>query len=144
MASIVEKRLKDGSRAWLVRFRTADGHQRSKQFHRKRDAEPPNRLYDSRQHANSGLTVNEVDNNFVPHASGVLMNYTMTSPAGGGFTTVFPEGTALPITSNVNVTAANQTIANFGVTQPTRQRISVYSSVATQFIADVCGHFVYA
>jgi hypothetical protein len=39
MASIVEKRLKDGSRAWLVRFRTADGHQRSKQFHRKRDAD---------------------------------------------------------------------------------------------------------
>jgi hypothetical protein len=25
MASIVEKRLTDGSQAWLVRFRTADG-----------------------------------------------------------------------------------------------------------------------
>ncbi len=39
MASIVEKRLTDGSRAWLVRFRTADGKQRSKQFKRKRDAD---------------------------------------------------------------------------------------------------------
>jgi hypothetical protein len=35
MASIVDKRLSDGSRAYLVRFRTADGRQRSKQFRRK-------------------------------------------------------------------------------------------------------------
>ena len=39
MASIVEKRLGDGSRAYLVRFRTSDGRQRSKQFRRKKDAE---------------------------------------------------------------------------------------------------------
>ena len=39
MASIVEKRLSDGSRAYLVRFRTADGQQRSKQFKRKREAD---------------------------------------------------------------------------------------------------------
>jgi hypothetical protein len=39
MASIVDKRLSDGSRAYLVRFRTADGRQRSKQFRRKKDAE---------------------------------------------------------------------------------------------------------
>jgi integrase len=39
MASIVDKRLSDGSRAYLVRFRTADGRQRSKQFRRKREAE---------------------------------------------------------------------------------------------------------
>jgi integrase len=39
VASIVDKRLSDGSRAYLVRFRTSDGQQRSKQFKRKRDAE---------------------------------------------------------------------------------------------------------
>jgi len=39
MASIVEKRLKDGSRAYLVRFRTSDGKQRSKQFRRRREAD---------------------------------------------------------------------------------------------------------
>jgi integrase len=39
MASIVEKRLQDGSRAYLVRYRTADGQQRSRQFKRKRDAD---------------------------------------------------------------------------------------------------------
>ena len=39
MASIVEKRLRDGSRAYLVRYRTSDGEQRSRQFKRKRDAE---------------------------------------------------------------------------------------------------------
>ena len=38
MASILEKQLKDGSRAYLVRFRTPDGDARSKQFKRKRDA----------------------------------------------------------------------------------------------------------
>lgn len=39
MASILEKRLKDGSRAYLVRYRTVDGAERSKQFKRKRDAD---------------------------------------------------------------------------------------------------------
>jgi hypothetical protein len=39
VASIVEKRLADGSRAYLVRFRTMDGRQRSKQFKRKKDAD---------------------------------------------------------------------------------------------------------
>jgi integrase len=39
MASIVDKKLSDGSRAYLVRFRTPDGAQRSKQFRRKKDAE---------------------------------------------------------------------------------------------------------
>ncbi|MFM7536310.1 MAG: hypothetical protein ACKO91_11055, partial [Acidimicrobiales bacterium] len=39
MASIVDKKLSDGSRAYLVRFRTPDGAQRSKQFKRKKDAE---------------------------------------------------------------------------------------------------------
>lgn len=39
MASIVDKRLTDGSKAYLVRFRTSDGRQRSKQFKRRRDAE---------------------------------------------------------------------------------------------------------
>ncbi|MFT3851819.1 MAG: tyrosine-type recombinase/integrase [Ilumatobacteraceae bacterium] len=38
MASIVEKVLNDGSKTYLVRYRTTDGLQRSKQFHRKRDA----------------------------------------------------------------------------------------------------------
>ena len=39
MASILEKRLNDGSRAYLVRYRTTDGHERSKQFKRKREAD---------------------------------------------------------------------------------------------------------
>ena len=39
VASIVERRLTDGSRAYLVRFRMPDGRQRSKQFKRKRDAD---------------------------------------------------------------------------------------------------------
>jgi hypothetical protein len=39
MASIVERRMVDGSKAYLVRFRTSDGQQRAKQFRRKRDAE---------------------------------------------------------------------------------------------------------
>ena len=39
MASIVKKTLGDGSHAYLVRYRTVDGKQRSKQFERKRDAD---------------------------------------------------------------------------------------------------------
>lgn len=39
MASIVSKRLSNGQGAYLVRFRSPDGTQRSKQFRRRRDAE---------------------------------------------------------------------------------------------------------
>ncbi len=38
MASVVDKQLSDGSKAYLVRFLTADGKQRSQQFKRRRDA----------------------------------------------------------------------------------------------------------
>lgn len=39
VASVTERRLSDGSKAYLVRFRTSDGKQRSKQFKRRRDAD---------------------------------------------------------------------------------------------------------
>ena len=39
MASVLGKRLSDGSKAYLVRFRTVDGKERSKQFKRKREAD---------------------------------------------------------------------------------------------------------
>ena len=39
MASIRKKTLSNGSTAYLVRFRASDGSERSKQFHRRRDAE---------------------------------------------------------------------------------------------------------
>ncbi|MEZ5266536.1 MAG: hypothetical protein R2755_33160 [Acidimicrobiales bacterium] len=39
MASIVRKKLSSGEPAYLVRYRTLDGKQRSKQFGRRRDAE---------------------------------------------------------------------------------------------------------
>lgn len=38
MASVVDKQLSDGSKAYLVRYRTPAGLQRSKQFKRRRDA----------------------------------------------------------------------------------------------------------
>ncbi len=39
MASIVAKTLGNGKRAYLVRYRTLNGQQRSKQFARKADAD---------------------------------------------------------------------------------------------------------
>ena len=39
VASVVSKRLGNGQAAYLVRFRSPDGTQRSKQFRRRRDAE---------------------------------------------------------------------------------------------------------
>ena len=39
MASVVKRALSDGSSAYLVRYRTPDGQQRSKQFPRRRDAD---------------------------------------------------------------------------------------------------------
>ena len=74
-------------------------------------------------------------------ASSAALNVTVTGATEAGFVTVFPCGQALPTASNVNYTSgatiANLVIAKIGA----NGRVCVYTSAATNLIADLTGYF---
>ncbi len=76
-----------------------------------------------------------------PEASAVVLNVTVTEPATAGFVTVFPCGTGLPTTSNLNFTAGttipNAVVAKIG----TGGRVCFYTSTTTHLIVDANGAF---
>ena len=75
----------------------------------------------------------------------IVMNLTVTEPAAPGFVTAWPCGSTRPTASNLNF-AAGQTIANLVVVDVTGRSatgsVCLYSSAATNLIADVTGYFV--
>ena len=83
---------------------------------------PPFRIHDSRRNPSPsgavaplgpGGVLPLVANNQIPaaHFSAVLVNVTVTNTTGGGYLTLYPTGSSLPTSSNVNF-AAGQTVAN--------------------------------
>ncbi len=75
-------------------------------------------------------------------ARAVVLNLTATEPTIGGYLTVWPSGTTMPLTSNINF-AAGQTIAN-QVTVPVGSdgKVQIYNaSGTTHVIMDVAGYF---
>ena len=73
---------------------------------------------------------------------GVVLNVTATEPTINGFVSVYPNGEALPMASNLNtvagVTRANLVIAKVGVDGA----VAMFnSSGTTHLIADVVGYF---
>ncbi|QMU74548.1 hypothetical protein GXW83_00870 [Streptacidiphilus sp. PB12-B1b] len=74
----------------------------------------------------------------------VVLNVTVTSPASSGHLSVYPEGTAVPSTSNLNWTAAGQTISNL-VTVPVgadgEVDLTNQSGGSTQVVADLQGYY---
>ena len=76
----------------------------------------------------------------------VALSVTATAPTAGGFLTAYPDGTPLPVTSNVNY-ATGQTITN-GVIVPVGAdgKVDFYAggAGAVQIIADVTGYFTTA
>ncbi len=76
--------------------------------------------------------------------SSVVLTVTATNSAGGGFVQVVPTagGTALGSTSNVNLTAAGQTVANLVIVPVgTNGTVQLYNSSGTDLVADVVGYF---
>ncbi|AUG79315.1 hypothetical protein CFP65_4578 [Kitasatospora sp. MMS16-BH015] len=75
-------------------------------------------------------------------ATAVVLNVTATRPSTGGFLTVYPHGTALPTTSNLNFTTG-QTVPNL-VTVPLGAdgSVDVYNFLGTtDVVADVFGYY---
>lgn len=74
--------------------------------------------------------------------SAVILNVTVTSPTTGGYLTVFPAGTGVPIASNLNFTAG-QTVPNRVIVMlGAGGRVAFFNSGGSvQIIADVSGWF---
>ena len=76
-----------------------------------------------------------------PDALAVGLNVTVVGPTGDGFVTVFPCGAPLPNASNLNFTVA-QTVPNLVVSKlGSGGKVCIYTSVATDLVADVAGFF---
>jgi hypothetical protein len=74
------------------------------------------------------------------NATAAVLNVTVTGVRQGGFTTVYPGGTARPITSNLNSAGedrANQAIVKLGADGS----VDVFSENGSDIIVDVAGYF---
>lgn len=114
----------------------------------------PERLLDTRSGvgapatkigAGGSVTVNVRGVAGVPAgASAAFLNVTATQATDPGFVQVFPTGQAAPgSSSNLNVTAADQTIANavFATLSTTAGQVTIYSQSGTHALADAAGYF---
>ncbi len=75
----------------------------------------------------------------------VILNVTVTNPETAGYVTVFPCGDTLPTASNLNF-AAGETVPNLVVVdlvgrQPIG-KVCLYSSAATDLLADLTGYYL--
>ena len=74
-------------------------------------------------------------------ATSVVLNVTVTEPAGSGFVTVFPCGQAAPVASNVNY-VSGQTVPNLVIAQiGAGGKVCLFTEAAAQLIADANGYF---
>jgi hypothetical protein len=74
----------------------------------------------------------------------VVLNVTVTNPQADGYLTVYPDGSSLPVASNVNF-QAGETVPNLVVAPVGSDgKVDIYdgSSGSVQVIADVSGWFL--
>jgi hypothetical protein len=80
-----------------------------------------------------------------PAASGitaVVLNVTVTQPAANGFVSVYPDGTAVPKSSNLNY-RAGETVPNLTTVMVAPDgRVDLYTTATTHLLADVEGYYV--
>ena len=74
-------------------------------------------------------------------AIAAAITVTVTDTTGGGFATVYPAGTSLPVASNVNW-RGGETRANGAIVQLNGGGVDVYTSSSANVIVDVAGVFV--
>jgi LPXTG-site transpeptidase (sortase) family protein len=74
-------------------------------------------------------------------ASAVVANLTVTEAKAPGYWTAWPAGGPRPLTSNLNSTAAGQTVANQIIVPVGAGAIDVYSQSGGHVLVDVTGYF---
>ncbi|MGB8861904.1 MAG: sortase [Ilumatobacteraceae bacterium] len=74
--------------------------------------------------------------------SAAVMNITATLPWDLGFVTAYPAGLARPNSSNLNISAVPQTIANHSIVRVSTRGAALYTQGGTHLIADVSGWYL--
>jgi glucose/arabinose dehydrogenase len=93
--------------------------------------------------ANSFVRVQVAGAHGVPaEATAVALNVTGTNPATPGYITVVPAGDPVPGVSNLNFSAAGETIANSVISVlDTNGGIDVYTQASAHLVVDITGYF---
>ncbi len=74
-------------------------------------------------------------------ATAAILNVTAANPVSPGYLSVYPAGSTVPDTSNVNFTSGT-TVANMAIVPLSGTgAVSIYTSAATNVIVDVEGYF---
>ena len=63
-------------------------------------------------------------------------------PWANGFATAYPAGVGLPYSSNLNISAVPQTIANHAIVRVSARGVALYTYGGTHLIADVAGWYL--
>ncbi|MBR7838148.1 hypothetical protein KDL01_33055 [Actinospica durhamensis] len=72
----------------------------------------------------------------------VVLNVTVVSPAKNGFVTAYPDGAALPTSSNLNY-STGQTVPNLTTVMVGQDgKVDLYTSATAYLVADVEGYYV--
>jgi LPXTG-site transpeptidase (sortase) family protein len=106
-------------------------------------SQTPARMIDTRSSAKVPANgVRRVALSGVPaDAVAAVLNVTVTATTDGGFWTAYAAGARNPGTSNLNVAAPNQTIANQVIVPVAGGAIDVFSSGGGHLIVDLFGYF---
>jgi GDSL-like Lipase/Acylhydrolase family len=93
---------------------------------------PPNTVYELPVVGRGGVSAS---------ATGIVLNVTAVSPAGDGYISVFPCGSAVPNASNLNF-VIGQTVPNLVVSKiGLGGKVCVVASAATELLVDASGFF---
>ncbi len=74
--------------------------------------------------------------------SAAVLNITATIPWAPGFVTAYPAGVLRPLSSNLNVSAVPQTIANHAIVRVSTRGVALYTDGGAHLIADVAGWYL--
>ncbi|MET8201133.1 right-handed parallel beta-helix repeat-containing protein [Micromonospora taraxaci] len=105
----------------------------------------PTRVLDTRSAApvapNADLHV-DLSGVLPADATAAILNVTVTQPTTAGVLTVYPDGTPVPVASNLNF-VAGQTIPNLVTVRVVGGKVAIrnVSSGTTHVVADVAGYF---
>jgi hypothetical protein len=81
------------------------------------------------------------------NVAAVAMNFTVVTPASGGFITAYPFGGALPVAATVNFQVGDIARGDFTIAKVTQtgsaatNHVSVYSTSLADVVGDVVGYF---
>lgn len=86
----------------------------------------------------------DIDQSVVTRGQALALaaNWTMTDTWQGGFLTVHPARTPLPVVATVSVAARRDSVSQFGIVPTSTAGLTMYSNAGTQVLVDVTGWFM--